>query len=273
MKPKPFSSLNHFTVPVGTVLPSTAGVLHARRSAVSNGPAYVALLSAGISPGLPRQNVPGTTRARHPPRRGIPASVGEARDARQRLVALDHAPAHGVALGTVVDEVPRAIRDLACVLRRRRFPQALDQQQLESLDLLLGRSGRQSRERLAGDLAPHSGGDEQAVAKGDGVHGSEGARGARGILDRIAPRERAGRGAAAPRTFVHGRRRSSYRLGAQQPISGGMPIPSRSLQPRVLLLVLALLGTLLVLPAAPAAAAPGACSASHATVRKASIRR
>src|SRR5829696_4939414 len=33
--------------------------------AVSNGPAYVALLSAGISPGLPRQNVPGTTRPRH----------------------------------------------------------------------------------------------------------------------------------------------------------------------------------------------------------------
>jgi uncharacterized protein YkwD len=51
-----------------------------------------------------------------------------------------------------------------------------------------------------------------------------------------------------------------------------MPISSRSLR----LLVLALLGAALVLPAAPAPAAaggPGACSSSHAKVRKESIRR
>jgi uncharacterized protein YkwD len=52
-----------------------------------------------------------------------------------------------------------------------------------------------------------------------------------------------------------------------------MPISSRSVRPRVLLLALALLGTLLVVPAAPAAAAPAACSSSHATVRKESLRR
>src|SRR6266511_941420 len=52
MKPKPFSSLNHFTVPVGTVLILHCWCAACAEDAVSNGPAYVALLSTEDFPGL-----------------------------------------------------------------------------------------------------------------------------------------------------------------------------------------------------------------------------
>lgn len=50
-----------------------------------------------------------------------------------------------------------------------------------------------------------------------------------------------------------------------------MPILS-FFRSRAALLVLALLATLLLVPATPADAAPGACASAHATVRKATIR-
>ena len=76
------------------------------------------------------------------------ASVAETRDPRERLVDLDDAQADRIALRAIVHEIPRAVGDLARVLGRRRFPQAVDEQQLELLHLLLGRARRQSRQRF-----------------------------------------------------------------------------------------------------------------------------
>ena len=85
----------------------------------------------------------------------------------QRLVALDHAALDRIVVGSVVHEIPGAVGDLARGLGRRALPQAIDERDLEALDLVGGIARRHARERLGDRLLPHRGGDQQSVAQRD----------------------------------------------------------------------------------------------------------
>src|SRR5947209_2451229 len=54
-------------------------------------------------------------------------SVAQPRHLRERLVALDDAPLDRVTVGTVVDEVPRPVGDLARVLGRGGLAEPVDE--------------------------------------------------------------------------------------------------------------------------------------------------
>ena len=244
---------------------------------MSNGPAYVALLSAGSSSGLTRENVPGATAAcqskrggrstRRVSRRGARCARAP-RGTRRRAGEPDHAPA-----GRARD--PRCDRRSRGRSRRSRTPTG----------------GRPAAARTAATC--WSGVPGESLGSGSpvtsrhmpvatsrrlrrvtGVHVG-------GILDRIAPRERAGRG---PRSRSTGCPASDIRPGSwthppRRPARGrwlgGMP------RSRLALLVLAL--AVLLVPAGSADAkqrhrhahhrAVAACTASHAEVRAAAIRR
>ena len=105
------------------------------------------------------------------PRAPVATSVAQARHPRQRLVALDDAQLDRVVVGAIVHQVPGAIGDLARVLRGGQLPQAVDQLQLEALDLGGGVAGLHSGERVARRLLPHSSRHQKSIAHLNLVHG------------------------------------------------------------------------------------------------------
>ena len=97
-------------------------------------------------------------------------SVAQPGHPRERLVALDDAALDRVLVVSVVHQVPGAVGDLARVLGVRALPQAIDELQLERLDLIGGVAGRKPRKRLAGRLLPHGGRHQQPVSQRDRIN-------------------------------------------------------------------------------------------------------
>src|SRR3954451_3992252 len=70
------------------------------------------------------------------------------REPRQLFMALNDPLLDDILVGTVVNEVPRPVGDLAGRVGRRPLAQALDELQLEGLDLLERLARRHLRQRL-----------------------------------------------------------------------------------------------------------------------------
>src|SRR4051794_41801640 len=88
------------------------------------------------------------------------------REPRQLFMALNDPLLDDILVGTVVNEVPRPVGDLAGRVGRRPLAQALDELQLEGLDLLERLARRHLRQRLPHGLPPKRRPDQPAGGAG-----------------------------------------------------------------------------------------------------------
>jgi hypothetical protein len=85
-------------------------------------------------------------------------------------VALDDALLDGIRVGTVMDEIPCAVRNLAGVLRRRTLPERVDKLEFKLANLIFVITRLQTWQRVAGGFFPHADRHQQPVPELNLIH-------------------------------------------------------------------------------------------------------